>query len=91
MHILPYLWRTEEQDFFTPCNYLLGYEKKDKRMYVEPEGAKTVQAIYSMFLNGYSLTQIAQALENSKNNRQRQQKMERVKRARDYWQRKILR
>jgi DNA invertase Pin-like site-specific DNA recombinase len=56
-------WRCDAQNYLTPVNNLLAYEKDENgRMVIEPEGAKTVLAIYAMFLNGFTPTRIAAIL-----------------------------
>jgi len=63
------LWSIDKRfsrgQFLTPTNNLLGYvTDKDARgnMAIEEEGAKTVQAIFKLFLAGYSLAKIAYLL-----------------------------
>ena len=60
------LWSLEkrfrDKNFLCPTNALLGYEKEDGKMVIEPEGAKTVRLIYDMFLAGYSCSYIAHIL-----------------------------
>jgi hypothetical protein len=59
-------WRCDAEDYLTPVNNLLGYTKDDDgNMVIEPEGAKTVKAIYAMFLNGMTQAQIAKILTSS--------------------------
>ena len=48
--------------FLRPTQSLLGYEKIDGEMVIEPEGAKTVRLIFDMFLGGYSCNRIAYEL-----------------------------
>ena len=63
--ITSYEWRYNRDDYFCPTTYLLGYETDDDgNMVVEPEGAKTVRAIYTMYLAGKSATEIARTLTN---------------------------
>ena len=56
--------RYNNQNFMTPTESLLGYDKADGRMVIEPEGAKTVRLIYAMYLAGYKMPYIARILEN---------------------------
>jgi DNA invertase Pin-like site-specific DNA recombinase len=58
-------WRCDEHDYFTPTNNLLGYTKengKHKPLAIEAEGAKTVRAIYAMYLYGLNTRHIAYIL-----------------------------
>jgi hypothetical protein len=56
-------WRCDAFNYLTPVNSLLGYEKDEsKKLTIEPEGAKTVKAIYAMFLFGLTATHIAYTL-----------------------------
>lgn len=58
-----YEWRYQRNDYFCPTNYLLGYEtNEDGDIVVEPEGAKTVRAIFTMYLAGTSASAIARTL-----------------------------
>jgi len=53
-------WRCDDHRYLTPVDSLLGYEKgEDKKLVIEPEGAKTVKAIYAMFLHGLPASRIA--------------------------------
>jgi DNA invertase Pin-like site-specific DNA recombinase len=60
------LWSIEKRfskgQFLCPTSSLLGYTKVDKKLAIEPEGAKTVRLIYSLFLAGYSANYIADTL-----------------------------
>jgi hypothetical protein len=59
-------WRCDANKFLTPVDSLLGYTKDDeKRMIPDPEGAKTVKAIYAMYLFGVTVTRIAYLLTSS--------------------------
>lgn len=64
------LWSYERrytnQNFLTPTESLLGYDKVDGQMVIEPEGAKTVRLIYAMYLAGYKIPDIAKVLESLK-------------------------
>jgi len=51
--------RYKRKNFPCPTNNLLGYETVDHEMVIEPEGARTIQLIYAMYLAGCSTTQIA--------------------------------
>lgn len=57
------LWSLERRFqrgiFLRPTETLLGYQKVEEKMAIEPEGAKTVRLIFDMFLSGYSCTRIA--------------------------------
>ena len=56
-------WRCDNKNFLTPVDSLLGYTKdEDNRLAIEPEGAKTVKAIFAMFLYGLTATHIAYIL-----------------------------
>ena len=47
--------------FLTPA--LLGYDKDEEgNLVINPEEAQTVKVIYYLYLNGYSLTEIATLL-----------------------------
>jgi len=63
------LWSIDKRfsrgQFLTPTNNLLGYvTDKDAKgnLAIEEEGAKTVRAIFRLFLTGYSLAKIAYIL-----------------------------
>ena len=61
------LWSIDKRfargQFLTPTNNLLGYvTNEDGEMVIDEESAKTVRAIFSAFLAGYSLTKIAYLL-----------------------------
>jgi len=63
------LWSIDKRfsrgQFLTPTNNLLGYvtDKNAKgNMAIEAEGAKTVQAVFKLFLAGHSLAKIAYLL-----------------------------
>jgi len=58
--------RYNNQNFMTPTDSLLGYDKVDGQMVIEPEGAKTVRLIYAMYLAGYKISYIARVLESLK-------------------------
>ncbi|GHU79322.1 hypothetical protein AGMMS49992_31150 [Clostridia bacterium] len=56
-------WRCEEGKFMTPVNNLLAYYKNENgELQIEPEGVKTVRAIYAAFLNGVPASEIARML-----------------------------
>jgi len=56
-------WRCDAQRYNTPVNALLGYTKDENgTLRIEPEGARTVKAIYAMFLNGFPVSRIARVL-----------------------------
>ena len=56
-------WKCQREDFFCPTVYLLGYDTdEDGNMVIEPEGAKTVRAIYTLYLAGTSASAIAATL-----------------------------
>lgn len=56
-------WKCQREDFFCPTIYLLGYDTdEDGNMVIEPEGAKTVRAIFTMYLAGNSASDIARTL-----------------------------
>ena len=58
-----YKWRNERNDFYCPTRFLLGYiTDEEGDMVIEPEGAKTIRAIYTMYLAGVSATEIARTL-----------------------------
>jgi hypothetical protein len=58
-----YAWRWQRNDFFCPTCYLLGYDSdEDGNMVVEPEGAKTVRAIFTIYLAGMTAADIARTL-----------------------------
>jgi len=58
-----FIWRCDGKDYLTPVDSLLGYTKdKNKKMVIEPEGAKTVKAIFAMYLFGLTATHIAYLL-----------------------------
>jgi DNA invertase Pin-like site-specific DNA recombinase len=68
-----FVWRCEDNNFPTPTKYLLGYTEdgeredgKGKRIIIEPEGAKTVKAIFAMYLYGMTASKIAYILTSSK-------------------------
>jgi len=63
------LWSIDKRfsrgQFLTPTNNLLGYvtdENAKGNMAIEEEGAKTVRAIFRLFLSGYPLAKIAYLL-----------------------------
>ena len=61
--ITSYEWRYNRDDYFSPTIYLLGYDTDENGdMIIEPEGAKTVRAIYTMYLSGMSASEIARTL-----------------------------
>lgn len=46
-------------------DYLLGYKKgEDGKPEIVPEEAETVRLIYTLFLDGYSMSRIKKLLEN---------------------------
>jgi DNA invertase Pin-like site-specific DNA recombinase len=51
--------RFKRKNFLCPTNNLLGYETEGHEMVIEPEGARTVQLVFAMYLAGCSTTQIA--------------------------------
>ena len=56
-------WRCDAQKFLTPVDSLLGYIKdENKKLAIEPEGAKTVKAIFAMYFYGFTATHIAYVL-----------------------------
>ncbi|MDL2287385.1 recombinase family protein [Eubacteriales bacterium OttesenSCG-928-G02] len=58
-----YIWRCDAHNYLTPVGSLLGYTKdENKNMVIEPEGAKTVKAIFAMYLYGLTATHIAYIL-----------------------------
>jgi DNA invertase Pin-like site-specific DNA recombinase len=58
-----FIWRCDDNKFLTPVDTLLGYTKdKNKKMVIDPEGAKTVKAIFAMYLYGLTATHIAYLL-----------------------------
>jgi len=62
-----FIWRCDDKNYLTPVDSLLGYTKdKNKKMVIEPEGAKTVKAIFAMRLYGLTATHIAYILTASK-------------------------
>ena len=61
-----FVWRCDEHKYLTPVESLLGYTKdENKKMIIDPEGAKTVKAIFAMHLYGMTATRIAYLLTNS--------------------------
>ena len=53
-------WRCDDKRYLTPTEALLGYDKdEDKKLIIEPEGAKTVKAIFAMYLYGLTASRIA--------------------------------
>ena len=61
--ITSYEWRYNRDDYFCPTRFLLGYDTDgDGNMIIEPDGAKTIQAIYTMYLAGTSASEIARTL-----------------------------
>jgi DNA invertase Pin-like site-specific DNA recombinase len=59
-------WRCDEKRYLTPTESLLGYKKdENKKLIIEPEGAKTVKAIFAMYLHGLTATRIAFLLTRS--------------------------
>lgn len=61
-----YDWRFNRNDYFCPTRFLLGYDSnEDGDMIIEPEGAKTVRAIFTMYLAGMTATEIARILTES--------------------------
>ena len=60
------LWSLEKRfsnkKFLFPTDSLLGYQKVDGKILIEPEGAKTVRLIYNLYLAGYSSSHIAAIL-----------------------------
>ena len=59
-------WRCDNKNFLTPVDSLLGYSKDgDNKLVIDPEGAKTVKAIFAMFLYGDTATHIAYVLSSS--------------------------
>ena len=62
-----FVWRCDDHKFLTPVDTLLGYTKgENKKMVIDPEGAKTVKAIFAMYLYGLTATHIAYILTSSK-------------------------
>ena len=58
-----FVWRCDEHKYPTPVESLLGYTKdENKNMIIDPEGAKTVKAIFAMYLYGMTATRIAYLL-----------------------------
>lgn len=58
-----FVWRCDAHKFLTPVDSLLGYKKDEaKKMVIDPEGAKTVRAIFAMHLHGLTATRIAYLL-----------------------------
>ncbi|GHV32173.1 resolvase [Clostridia bacterium] len=58
-----YEWRYNRDDYFCPTKYLLGYDTDDDgNMVIEPDGAKTVRAIFTLYLAGNSASDIAHTL-----------------------------
>jgi DNA invertase Pin-like site-specific DNA recombinase len=58
-----FVWRCDAHNFLTPVDSLLGYTKdENKNLVIEPEGAKTVKAIFAMYLHGLTATHIAYLL-----------------------------
>jgi len=56
-------WKCQREDFFCPTVYLLGFDTdEDGNMVIEPEGAKTVRAIFTLYLAGTSSSAIAGTL-----------------------------
>ena len=56
-------WRCDDHKYPTPVKSLLGYTKdENKKVVIEPEGAKTVKAIFAMYLYGLTATRIAYLL-----------------------------
>ena len=56
-------WKCQREDFFCPTVYLLGFDtNEDGDMVIEPEGAKTVRAIFTLYLAGTSASEIARTL-----------------------------
>ena len=67
-----FVWRCEANNYPTPTKYLLGYIEgeerangKGKKIVIEPEGAKTVKAIFAMYLYGITASKIAYILTSS--------------------------
>ena len=61
--ITSYEWRYNRDDYFCPTRFLLGYDTDDDgNMIIEPDGAKTIRAIYTMYLAGTSASEIARTL-----------------------------
>lgn len=60
------LWSYEKRfangNFMIPTECLLGYDKEDGEIVIEPEGAKTVKLIFSMYRAGASCAHIADIL-----------------------------
>lgn len=58
-----FVWRCDDHNYLTPTESLLGYTKdKNNKMVIDPESAKTVQAIFAMYLYGLTATHIAYIL-----------------------------
>jgi len=58
-----FIWRCDAHNYLTPVDSLLGYKKDEsKKMVIDPEGAKTVRAIFAMYLHGLTATHIAYLL-----------------------------
>jgi len=58
-----FVWRCDDHNYLTPVKSLLGYTKdENKKMIIDPEGAKTVKAIFAMYLYGMTATRIAYLL-----------------------------
>ena len=61
--ITSYEWRYQNDDYFSPTVYLLGYNTdEDGNMVIEPNGAKTIRAIFTMYLAGMPAAEIARTL-----------------------------
>jgi len=53
-------WRCDDKRFQTPTENLLGFNKdEEKNLIIDPEGAKTVRAIFAMYLYGLTASRIA--------------------------------
>ena len=64
---MAYKWRCDKNIFLTPVDSLLGYTKNEqKKLVIEPEEAKTVKAIFAMFLHGEKVSSIAYRLTASR-------------------------
>jgi DNA invertase Pin-like site-specific DNA recombinase len=58
-----FVWRCDAHNYLTPVDSLLGYTKdENKKLVIEPEGAKTVKAIFAMYLYGLTASHIAYLL-----------------------------
>jgi DNA invertase Pin-like site-specific DNA recombinase len=58
-----YQWSYQREEFFCPTKFLLGYDTDDDgNMVIEPEGAKTVRAIFTLYLAGNSAADIARTM-----------------------------